>query len=110
MPLKLHVGAIPTIRHGYGYMKELHSSPRQRKMIAEISAPFTPELMVLDRIDSFADGSPMTGNRVKGNVFLASTDRVAIDALGVTILRLTGSKDQIKKPKVFEQEQTARAV
>jgi uncharacterized protein (DUF362 family) len=42
MSLKLHVGVVPTSRHGYGYMRELHSSPHQRKMIAEINEPFKP--------------------------------------------------------------------
>ncbi len=110
MSLKLNVGVVPTTRHGYRYMKELHSSPHQRKMIAEINAPFTPDLIVLDGIDAFVDGGPATGKRAKGNVFLASTDRVAIDAVGVAILKLLGSNDQIMKPKIFEQEQIARAV
>jgi uncharacterized protein (DUF362 family) len=110
MSLKLHVGVVPTSRHGYDYMSELHSSLHQRKMIAEINAPFSPDLVVLDGIDAFVDGGPMTGKRAKGNVFLASTDRVAIDAVGVAILKLLGSNDQIMRPKIFEQEQIARAV
>ncbi len=110
MSLKLHVGVVPTSRHGYNYMRELHRSPNQRKMIAEINAPFKPDLIVLDGIDAFVDGGPMKGKRAKGNVFLASTDRVAVDAVGVAILKLLGSNDQIMKPKIFEQEQIARAV
>ena len=110
MSLKLHVGVVPTTRHGYEYMNELHSSPHQRKMIAEINAPFKLDLIVLDGIDAFVDGGPMTGERAKGNVFLASTDRVAIDAVGVAILKLLGSNNQIMNTKIFEQEQIARAV
>jgi len=109
MSLKLHVGVVPTTRHGYGYMGELHSSPHQRKLIAEINSPFKPALVVLDGIDAFVDGGPMTGKRAKGNCFLASTDRVAVDAVGVAILKVLGSNDQIMKPKIFEQEQIARA-
>jgi uncharacterized protein (DUF362 family) len=110
MSLKLHVGVVPTDRHGYHYMRELHRSASQRKMIAEINAPFRPDLIVLDGIEAFVDGGPMDGKRAKGNVFLASTDRVAIDAVGVAILKSLGSNDQIMTPKVFEQEQIARAV
>ena len=77
LSLKNSVGVVPTSRHGYNYMSELHSSPHQRKLIAEINAPFTPALVVLDGIDAFVDGGPATGKRAKGNVFLASTDRVA---------------------------------
>ena len=110
LSLKLHVGAVPTSRHGYDYMRELHSSLHQRKMIAEINEPFIPSLVILDGIDAFVDGGPMTGKHVKGEVFLASTDRVAIDAVGVAILKFLGSNESIMKPKIFEQEQIARAV
>lgn len=110
LSLKLHVGVVPTSRHGYEYMRELHSSPHQRKMIAEINEPFKPALVILDGIDAFVDGGPMTGKRAKGEVFLASTDRVAMDAVGVAILIFLGSNESIMKPKIFDQEQIARAV
>jgi uncharacterized protein (DUF362 family) len=110
LSLKLHVGVVPTSRHGYEYMRELHSSPHQRSMIAEINKPFKPSLIVLDGIDAFVDEGPMTGKRAKGEVFLASMDRVATDAVGVAILKFLGSNDNIMKPKIFEQEQIARAV
>ena len=109
MSLKLHVGVVPTSRHGYNYMSELHQSPYQRKLIAEINAPFKPDLIVLDGIDAFVDGGPANGKRAKGNVFLAATDRVAIDAVGLAILKSLGSNNQIMNTKIFEQEQIARA-
>ena len=110
LSLKLHVGVVPTSRHGYTFMQELHGSPHQRRMIAEINEPFRPALVVLDGIDAFVDGGPMTGKRAKAEIFLASTDRIAIDATGVAILKLFGSNQQIMRPKIFEQEQIARAV
>jgi uncharacterized protein (DUF362 family) len=110
LSLKLHVGVVPTFRHGYDYMGELHKSPHQRKMIAEINEPFRPALVILDGTDAFVDGGPMTGKCAKGEVFLASTDRVAIDAVGVAILKFLGGNESIMKPKIFEQEQIARAV
>ena len=109
LSLKLHVGVVPTFRHGYDYMGELHSSSHQRKMIAEINEPFKPALVILDGIDAFVDGGPMTGKPARGEVFLASPDRVAIDAVGVAILKFLGSNESIMKPKIFEQEQIARA-
>jgi uncharacterized protein (DUF362 family) len=109
MSLKLHVGVVPTTRHGFDYMRELHSSPHQRKLIAEINEPFRPHLVVLDGIDAFVDGGPMTGKKAKADVFLAGTDRVAIDAVGVAVLKSLGSNDQIMRPKIFDQEQIARA-
>jgi uncharacterized protein (DUF362 family) len=109
LSLKNHVGVVPTTRHGYDYMRELHSSPHQRKLIAEINAPFKPDLIVLDGLDAFVDGGPATGKLAKGNVFIASPDRVAIDAVGVAILKSLGSNGQIMKSKIFGQEQIARA-
>ena len=110
MSLKLHVGVVPTHRHGYNYMGELHQSPHQRKMIAEINDPFKPDLVVLDGIDAFVDGGPADGKRARGNVFLASTDRVAIDAVGLAVLKSLGSNSQIMNTPIFEQEQIVRAV
>jgi len=109
LSLKNSVGVVPTSRHGFSYMSELHSSPHQRKLIAEMNAPFSPALVVLDGIDAFVDGGPATGQRARGNVFLASTDRVAIDAVGVAILKSLGSNDQIMNTRIFDQEQIARA-
>ena len=109
MSLKNSVGVVPTRRHGYAYMSELHGSAHQRKLIAEINVPFQPDLIVLDGIDAFTDGGPATGTRAKANVFLASTDRVAIDAVGVAILKSLGSNSRIMNTKIFEQEQISRA-
>ena len=110
MALKLAVGTVPTTRHGFDYMREMHGSPNGRKMIAELNQPFKPALIVLDGVDAFVDGGPGKGTLAKGNAFLASTDRVAIDAVGVAILKHLGSNDNIMKPKIFAQEQIARAV
>jgi uncharacterized protein (DUF362 family) len=109
LSLKLHVGVVPTSRHGYDYMRQLHSSPHQRKMIAEINEPFRPRIVVLDGVEAFVDGGPATGKRARGEVFLASEDRVAIDAVGVALLKLLGSNENIMKPRIFEQEQILRA-
>ena len=110
MSLKLHVGVVPTFRHGFQYMQDLHQSRFQQEMIAEINEPFSPDLVVLDGIDAFVDAGPATGKRAKGNVFLASTDRVAVDAAGVAILKHLGSNDTIMQKKIFEQRQIARAI
>lgn len=107
MALKLAVGLVP--RRGYKYMSELHGSPHIRKMIAEINAAFTPEITVMDGVDAFVDGGPAVGARKKANVFLASRDRVALDAVGVAMLKKLGSNPAIMDTPVFAQEQIARA-
>jgi uncharacterized protein (DUF362 family) len=110
LSLKLHVGVVPTSRQGFEYMRQLHGSPHQRKMIAEINEPFKPNLVIMDGVEAFVDGGPATGKRAQGNVFWASSDRIAVDAVGVALLKHLGSNDQIMKRRIFQQEQIARAV
>jgi uncharacterized protein (DUF362 family) len=108
MSLKNSVGVVP--RKGNTLMRELHSSPDQRRMIAEINFAYRPALIVLDGLVAFVDEGPMKGPRKDAGVFVAGTDRVAVDAVGVAILKDLGSNDAIMKPAVFAQEQIARAV
>lgn len=79
-------------------------------MIAEINTAFTPDLIVLDGVDAFVDGGPMTGKRKKGAVMLAATNRVALDAVGLACLKRLGSNSAIMDTPIFGQEQIARAV
>jgi len=94
----------------YNFMRELHSSPDQRRMIAEINTAYHPELVVLDGIEAFTTGGPDSGKLVQSNVILAGTDRVAIDAVGVALLRYYGTTPEVSRGGIFEQEQIARAV
>ena len=94
----------------HNYMTELHRSDNQRKMIAEINAVYVPELVILDGVDAFINGGPHEGKKVNSNVVIAGIDRIAIDALGVAILRHFGTTENVSKGKIFEQEQIARAV
>ncbi|HSR11894.1 MAG TPA: DUF362 domain-containing protein [Thermodesulfobacteriota bacterium] len=109
LSLKLHVGVVPTSRQGFDYMRQLHGSADQRRMIAEINQPFTPNLVIMDGVEAFVDGGPATGKRAAGNVLWSSDDRVAVDAAGVAMLKILGSNDKIMKRGIFEQEQIARA-
>ncbi len=94
----------------YNYMNELHGSSHQRRMIAEINAAYQPDLVVLDGVEAFVEGGPDQGKKVQANVILAGADRVAIDAVGVALLRYFGSTPAVSQGAIFEQEQIARAV
>ncbi|MGA8849454.1 MAG: DUF362 domain-containing protein [Dehalococcoidia bacterium] len=107
LSLKNAVGLVPLA--GYPYMRELHSSPYQRQMIAEINTAYSPDLVVLDGVEAFVDGGPARGTKVEAGVMLAGTDRVAIDAVGVAILRLLGTTPEVSRGSIFKQEQIARA-
>jgi len=80
-----------------------------RRMIAEINQGYTPQLIVLDGVEAFVDGGPSRGTRKQANVFVAGTDRVAVDAVGIAILKDLGSNDAIMGTKIFQQEQIQRA-
>jgi uncharacterized protein (DUF362 family) len=95
---------------GYNYMTELHNSANQRLMIAEINAVYQPALIVLDAVEAFLDGGPDIGTRATPGVILAGTDRVAVDAVGVAILRLLGTTDAVSDGSIWELEQIRRAV
>ncbi len=107
LSLKNSVGMVAG--KSYPYMQELHSSPNIRQMIAEINTAYSTDLVVLDGVDAFVKGGPDQGTRVQANIILAGSDRVAIDAMGVAILRLLGTTSQVSQGRIFEQDQIARA-
>ena len=79
-------------------------------MIAEINAAYRPELIVLDGVEAFVTGGPDQGKLVNAGVVLAATDRIAVDAVGVALLRYFGTTPEVSRGAIFEQEQIARAV
>ncbi|MFX1482264.1 MAG: DUF362 domain-containing protein [Promethearchaeota archaeon] len=108
LSLKNATALVPRV--GYSYMNELHSSPHQRRMIAEINSVYKWDFVVMDGVVAFVDRGPMEGTRKEANVFVAGTDKVAIDAVGVALLRMLGTTPEVSEGKIFEQEQIARAV
>jgi uncharacterized protein (DUF362 family) len=104
MSLKLGVGFTPKDFH------KLHGSLDMRKMIAEINLAYTPDFILMDGIDVFTDGGPMDGRRASAKVMLAGRDRIAIDAVGLAVLKQLGSNSAIMETPIFEQEQIKRAV
>jgi len=93
----------------YDYMWELHTSPYQRQMIAEINSHFNLDFVLMDGIKAFTTGGPDRGTLVEPNLLLASRDRVAIDAVGVAILKMYGPKGKVDDSDVFMQDQLRRA-
>ncbi len=108
MALKLAVGIVP--KTGNRYMNELHGSRYMKKMIAEINTGYRPDLYVLDAMEAFVEGGPMTGKTKEPGLFLAGTDPVAIDAVGIAILKELGSTPEIMNIDIFKQEQIERAI
>lgn len=105
MSLKLSVGLTPKkIR------RTMHRSPDMRRMIAELNTGYRPNLIVLDGVAAFTDGGPSEGELKAGNVVIVGDDRVAVDAVGLAVLKSLGVNEAIMGRGVFQQEQIARAV
>jgi uncharacterized protein (DUF362 family) len=111
MSLKNSVGLVaarpPGIQHDY--MRELHASPFQRLMIAEINKFYRTDLVLMDAAQGFVKGGPESGELIEPRVLLAGKDRVAIDAVGVALLRHYGTTPEVMRGGIFDLEQIARA-
>jgi len=107
MSLKLAVGLTPK-----RLMRELHGERQgnMRIMIAEINLGYKPQMIIMDGAEAFVDGGPSRGKRVQADVFIAGTDRVAVDAAGLAVLKDLGSNSDIMDTKIFDQEQIKGAV
>ena len=107
MSLKLAVGVVEKkVR-----FPEMHASKdHMLHMIAELNYGFKPQLILMDGVDIFVDGGPMTGKPAKAGIIMAGTDRIAMDAVGLAVLKNHGANDAIMSRKIFEQGQIARAV
>ena len=105
MSLKVTTGMVAGAN-----MRELHFSDHIREMIAEMNLAYGPKLIVMDGVEAFVDGGPMTGTRWQANLTLASDDRIAIDAVGVAALKMHGTIKAIQSKRIFEQDQIRRAV
>lgn len=105
MSLKLATGFVHRSN-----MTELHTSVlNQRNMIAEMNVAYKPVLVVMDGVEAFYSGGPMTGPVWKANLTFASADRVALDAAGVAALKMHGTTSKIEKKPIFELDQIRRA-
>jgi uncharacterized protein (DUF362 family) len=111
LSLKNMIGSVARRVPGvnYDFMNELHNSPDQRLMIAEINRFCRSDIIVLDAIDGFSSGGPDTGKLIQPGVVIAGNDRVALDAAGVALLRSYGTVPDVMKGPIFKQEQIARA-
>ncbi len=111
MSLKNAVGAVAKRDpvDGYDYMHELHGSPRQRLMIAEIALAFKSDFVLMDARKAFVSGGPERGELAAPGLFLAAQDPVAIDAVGVAILRHLGTTPEVMRGPIFSQAQIAHA-
>ncbi len=111
LSLKNSVGIVAKRLPGsiYDYMWELHATPNQRRKIAEVNAHYNVDIVLMDALEAFTDGGPDKGKLVEPGLMLASTDRVAIDAVGVATLRKFGTTRNVAEGRIFDLAQIGRA-
>jgi len=111
MSLKNSVGLIAKRipKQLHDFMSELHDSSHQREMIAEINRFYEVDMVIMDAVSGFKNRGPDVGDLIEPNLLLASKDRVALDAVGVAILRSYGMTNDVMSGKIFEQDQIRRA-
>ncbi len=111
LSLKNSVGLVAKrLPHSvYNFMGELHLSPYQRMMIAEINEHYPVDLVLMDGMKAFLNKGPERGLIAEPNILMASKDRVAIDAVGVAILRHYSATNDVMQGRIFEQDQIKRA-
>lgn len=104
--LKLAAGLPPRSRRGL--ISDMHTSIHEK--VVDINKGFTPDLIIMDAMSCFIDQGPDSGTVRNPGLIVAATDRVALDAVGVAILKAAGSVSAPIRGKIFETPQIARAV
>jgi len=84
----------------------LHKKPGYR--IAETNLAYTTDLIVLDGLQCFVSGGPARGKKVASGVIVAGSDRVAVDAVGVAVLKFHKAEG-IEDKELKDHEQLKRA-
>lgn len=84
----------------------LHKKSGDR--IAEINLAYTTDLIILDGLQCFVSGGPAHGKKAAPGLIIAGSDRVAVDAVGVAILKFHEAEG-IAGIKVKDHEQLKRA-
>ncbi|MFQ5887975.1 MAG: DUF362 domain-containing protein [Candidatus Hydrothermarchaeales archaeon] len=105
MSLKNFVGVI----HPNSRMA-LHRSDDIEEMIAEINLAVHPDLVIMDGTKSMVAGGPLKGSVKDTDLILASADRIAIDLVGLGIVKLFGEWGRVANIGLWEQRQIKRAV
>ena len=104
--MKLAAGLPPRSRRGL--VSDMHTDLQEK--VVDINKGFTPDLILMDALKCFIDGGPDEGTEREPGLIVAATDRVALDAVGVAILKSAGSTSGPIQGKIFETRQMKRAV
>ena len=76
------------------YMTEADSLPISR-LIAELNLGLTPALNIIDATRPIYAGGHIAGESKQADVIIASTDRIAADVTGISLLRTLGAEKRL---------------
>lgn len=103
----------PDIRDNevHGHPLSADDANREKRMFAQMNHAFHPILNVVDGIMARTTGGPMPpGDTAEPNLIITGKDRVAVDAVGVAVLRYVGSETWVNELPVWEHVQMAEAL
>ena len=78
--------------------------------IAELNLAVHPQLTIADATTVMIAGGPTSGTPAKADLLLLSGDRVALDVVGVALIRSFGAWPKVQGMSVWEQRQIKRAI
>ena len=104
MSLKLTIGLIHPME-----MPTMMFMGNLENKIAEINTAVWPDLVIMDARKCFVTSGPDVGDIENPNLILASGDRVAIDAVGVNILKSYKAKNRLEFNNSFDYPQIKHA-
>ena len=78
--------------------------------IAELNLAVHPHLTIADGTTIMIEGGPTSGTSARADLLLLSGDRVALDAVGVALIRSFGAWPKVAGMRVWEQRQIRRAI
>lgn len=105
MSLKLAMGVV----HPRDRLR-MHFSRRLEEMLAEINLAIRADLVILDGTRSMVAGGPYNGPVEETNLIIASGDRVAVDLVGLGVVKRAGRWARVTERPLWAQRQIAHAV
>lgn len=109
MAIKNWVGIISPKDRTLGLHLFNQKEPVFGNLVAEIHLARKPSFIVTDCTKAFVEEGPSKGKVVEPNIVYASSDIVASDITGLSLLKALGTEDRIQNISVWEHSQIKRA-
>lgn len=88
----------------------LTASRMWEEIIAEVNLGARPHLTIADGWTSMVAGGPWSGEAASTRLLLASGDQVAIDVVGLGLIKHFGKWDWVNRMRPWDQRQVRRAI